>query len=263
MSRVLLSPGPSPAQEAVAGSAASRLISNSIECIIQDMYFVHRPAVCWCAVLAIAGGWAAGLLPAAEQAGRPRAGVALFNGKNLDGWEVVAGDAADWKVVDGILTCTGRRQGWIGTKRPYANYRLVVEFRMAANADSGVFLRAPDEGNPAFAGLEVQLLDDRGAAFEGVPNDARCGGVYNLVGPDERASKAAGEWQTLEIFCTLDRIKTVLNGEVCVDVSLREFADSREAHPGIDRTSGRIGLQCWSGQVEFRSIRIVDLGQPG
>ena len=176
---------------------------------------------------------------------------------------MIAGDPIDWSVKDGILACSGRRQGWIGTTKRYANYRLVVEFRMAANADSGIFLRAPDEGNPAFEGLEVQLLDDRAAAYEHVSDDARCGGLYSLAGPGERASKAAGEWQTLEIFCMLDRIKTVLNGTVCVDARLDEFADSLEANPGIRRTSGRIGLQCWSEGVEFRSIRIEDLGQPG
>jgi len=186
--------------------------------------------------------------------------ASLFNGRNLEGWEVVEGDADDWSVVDGVLACAGREHGWLGTKERYDNFRLLVEFRLPAGGDSGVFVRAADEGNPAFEGLEVQLLDDRADEYRNQPEHGRCGGIYGVAGPARLLSRPAGEWQTLEIVCGVDRVTTILNGEVATEVGLAKAA---EGHAGAARTTGRIGLQSWGTPVEFRLVRIQSLGRSG
>lgn len=209
-----------------------------------------------CAVLVI------GLAAAGRSLAEPPE-IELFNGKNLEGWEVVAGDPADWSVVDGVLTCGGNH-GWLGTKRRFDNFRLVVEFRLPEGGDSGVFLRAGDEGNPAFDAIEVQLLDDRAVPYRDLPNHALCGAVYALAGPERRLSRQPGEWQSIEIVCGLDRVATTLNGEPVADVSLTKFKDRAEnTHPGVTRRQGRIGLQAWGTKAEFRSIVIRPLGGSG
>ena len=126
----------------------------------------------------------------------------IFNGENLDGWELVDGDIDDWSVVDGVLTGTGKNHGWIATKKSYDNFRLYLEFRVPDGGNSGVFVRAPKEGNPAFTGLEVQVLDDRAKQFANLPNHSWCGGIFGIVGPKERATKKAGEWQSMTLFCS-------------------------------------------------------------
>jgi len=186
--------------------------------------------------------------------------IDLFNGRNLDGWEVVEGSEDDWSVVDGTLTCAGQDHGWLGTEERYDNFRLVVEFRLPAGGDSGVFLRAADEGNPAFAGLEVQLLDDRAAEYRHQPAHGRCGGIYSVAGPARLLSKPAGEWQTLEIVCGIDRVTTSLNGQPATEIDLMEAA---KRHAGAARTTGRIGLQSWGTAVEFRRVRLQGLGRSG
>src|SRR5262245_10423319 len=89
----------------------------------------------------------------------------LFNGKDLEGWEAVDGPMSSWKVEDGVLFCSGGGGGWLSTKKEYQNFEVELEFRVPAGGNSGVFLRAPHQGNPAFAGMEVQLLDDRAPEY--------------------------------------------------------------------------------------------------
>ncbi|MCL4544283.1 MAG: DUF1080 domain-containing protein [Chloroflexi bacterium] len=36
----------------------------------------------------------------------------LFNGRTLEGWEVV-GDTAGWTVQDGVIDCSGERRAWV------------------------------------------------------------------------------------------------------------------------------------------------------
>ena len=51
--------------------------------------------------------WAAQVVEADE-------GRALFNGKDLTGWQGMQGAPDNWGVKDGLLTCTGERvpSGW-------------------------------------------------------------------------------------------------------------------------------------------------------
>jgi hypothetical protein len=50
--------------------------------------------------------------------------IDLFNGKDLDGWEGIGGDASkNWEVKDGTLSCTGGKGAqWIATKQEFSDY---------------------------------------------------------------------------------------------------------------------------------------------
>lgn len=232
---------------------------------------MHRRELLWCVGVAMfvwsVQGFDGACLAQEQTASRQTAAgptqlpwVDLFNGRNLGGWRVIEGDENGWSVVDGVLKCGGRDRGWLGTEERHDNFRLLVEFRLPAGGDSGIFLRAADEGNPAFDGLEVQLLDDRADAYRHQPEHGRCGGIYSVAGPAKLLSKAAGEWQTVEIVCGVDRVTTILNGQVATEVALSKAA---EGHPGAARSTGRIGLQSWGTPVEFRRVRIQSLGRSG
>lgn len=87
----------------------------------------------------------------------------LFNGEDLTGWQPVGGHMEDWKVVDGEIHITDRGDGaatWIATEKQYSNYELSVDFKIYEGGNSGIFLRAPITSNPAYEGMEIQLLDD-------------------------------------------------------------------------------------------------------
>ena len=63
------------------------------------------------------------LLAADNQA--PPGFVALFNGKDLTGWKVPAGDNGHWKVADGVIDYDARSEATgdkgIWTDREYAD----------------------------------------------------------------------------------------------------------------------------------------------
>src|SRR5262245_6950509 len=82
------------------------------------------------------------VVPAVSRAGEDGF-VPLFNGTDLDGWEVreyQAGDKDKWSVQDGVLTARPG-SGWIGTTRMYGDFVLRLEWRIPVNGNSGVFLR--------------------------------------------------------------------------------------------------------------------------
>ena len=83
----------------------------------------------------------------------------LFNGKDLTGWQGMGGPMTNWEIKDGVLSCTGKGgSAWLATKEEFANFELQLEYNIPENGNSGVFIRAPKNGAPWVAGLEIQVL---------------------------------------------------------------------------------------------------------
>jgi hypothetical protein len=61
---------------------------------------------------------------------RPR-----FNGRDLQGFQLVGAPASTWQVADGIIVCTGQPSGYLVTARPYRNNILRFDWRYARPAD--------------------------------------------------------------------------------------------------------------------------------
>lgn len=218
------------------------------------MISTHRlPQFLVLSLCAVALG--AGSLAAGEKGFQP-----LFNGKDLSGWEAVGGSADNWKVEDGLLICTGEKGShWLSTTKEYANFELHVEFKVPPGGNSGVFLRSPREGNGAFDGMEIQILDDYTERFGKLKPTQYTGSLYDVVAAEPRVTKQAGEWQTMDILCDGDRVKVTINGTVVVDTKTSDHPDSFEKHPGLKRTSGYIGLQNHSSRLDFRKVEIREL----
>ena len=82
----------------------------------------------------------------------------LFNGKDISGWQGIEGPNTNWVAKDGILSCTGKKGSqWIATKKEFSNFDLRLEYKISTDGNSGVFIRAPKEGNPWVTGLEIQV----------------------------------------------------------------------------------------------------------
>jgi len=210
-------------------------------------------------LLGVAPGGAAQTAPAGEGA---EGFVPLFNGKDLGGWKIYQGRPEGWAVRDGLLVCTGKGGGWLGTRRDYANFVLRLEYRLRPHGNSGVYLRAPEEGHISRVGMEVQILDDDHPGYARLKPWQYAGSLYGVVPPARRACKPAGQWNALEVQARGRRLVVVLNGQTVVDadldVPLKDPAVARE-HPGLARSTGRLGLQSHSEPVEFRNVRVKEL----
>ena len=192
-------------------------------------------------LLAVADGW-----------------TALFNGKDLSGWEAVGGKSG-WGVADGILYTEGGGGAWLSTVKEYGDFDLTVEFKVPKGGNSGVFIRAPRTGNPAFEGSEIQVLDDYDDQYKDLKPYQYCASVYSTIAATPRVTKHFGEWQKMEIHIQGQKITTTLNGTKVVDGDLSEHMDKVKDHPGLKRTSGYIGLQDHSSRLDYRNVLIKEI----
>jgi len=183
----------------------------------------------------------------------------LFNGKDLTGWKPEGGAQTSWHVEDGLLYCSGGGGGWLSTDKEYANFELELEFRVPPGGNSGVFLRAPKEGDGAYAGMEIQVLDDDAKEYAGIQPWQHCGSIYGVVAAKPGAVKKAGEWQKYHILCNGRHVKVTLNDMVVADADLDDHKDKEASHPGLKRTTGYIGLQNHGTRLDFKNIRIHTL----
>ena len=189
--------------------------------------------------------------------------TALFNGKDLSGWEIKQskGNIKDyWSVTDGILTAKAGT-GWIGTTKEYGDFILRVEWRIQEGGNSGVFLRVPgvkDGTSPSQTGVEIQILDDNSDKYKGKLKPYQySGSIYTFVPCSKPVFKGAGEWNTFEITCQGDKIAVVYNGE-----KVAEADASKIEELGKRPKRGLIGLQNHSSPVEFRKVEIKVLDKP-
>ncbi|UCH36551.1 MAG: DUF1080 domain-containing protein [Armatimonadota bacterium] len=182
----------------------------------------------------------------------------LLNGRDLDGWQVVDPNDTSWSVQDGLLTCSGEGGGWIRTDAQYRDFILRLEYRIAPEGNSGIFVRAPLEGAPWVAGMEIQVLDDHGNP----PDTHSAGALYDVLAPAVNPSKPAGEWNQVEIACWGDNLLVIINDKKLYQISLADEALNAalpEDRKLTDRAKiGYIGLQNHGSPVAYRNIRVND-----
>lgn len=183
----------------------------------------------------------------------------LFNGRDLAGWKAVDGPLTSWHVADGQVYCSGGGGGWLSTEKEYANFEIELEFRVPPGGNSGVFLRAPHQGNPAFAGMEIQILDDASPEYAKLQPFQYCGSLYGVAAPKVRVSKPAGEWQKMHIACVGRNVKVKLNDVSIIDADLDAHPDKLAEHPGIKRSTGHVGLQNHGTRLDFKNVRLKAL----
>jgi hypothetical protein len=201
----------------------------------------------------------------AQNAPKPPSGFkALFDGKSLDGWQLIGGHGRGYIVENGILTCPKDGGGNLFTTTEYSDFVLKLEFRTEAGGNNGVGLRAPREGDAAYQGMECQVLDDYDAQYANLEPGQYCGSIYKVAAAKRGALKKAGEWQSYEITCKGRQVKVVLNGQTIVDADLNKVVDPKTIaeHPGMMRDKGFVGFLGHNSFVEFKNIFIKDISKP-
>jgi hypothetical protein len=189
--------------------------------------------------------------------------VPLFNGKNLDGWTLVRGRGAGYTVENGAIVCPEGGGGNLYTAREYANFILRLEWRLWEGGNNGIGIRAPLTGDAAYAGMEIQILDDESEVYRkmGLKPTQYTGSIYEVFAAQRGQVKRNGEWNSQEIAAEGRRIRITLNGVVVTDANLDGVQDPAvlKKHPGLSRASGHIGFLGHGTRVEFRNIRLREL----
>ena len=201
----------------------------------------------------------------------------LFNGKDLTGW--VYGQREDgtenrngkgYQVENGVLFTTKEDGGNLFTKKDYADFVLRFEFKLTENANNGIGIRAPLQGDAAYTGIEIQVLDDSGSQYASLRPAQYHGSIYHMFPAKRGHQKPVGEWNAEEITVQGRKITVKLNGVVITEGHLDDVKDEAllsrhrdmskpEGSRGIANTKGHIGLLGHGTRVEFRNIRIKEL----
>ncbi len=188
--------------------------------------------------------------------------VSLFDGKTLQGWTLVGGHGPGYIVEDQKIVCPAEGGGNLFTEKEYANFVFRFEFLMEPGANNGIGIRAPLEGDAAYRGMEIQILDDQHERYKGrLKPEQYHGSIYDVIPARTGYLKPAGEWNQEEITANGRRITVQLNGVIIVDSNLDIVKEPQvlKRHPGLARTTGHIGFLGHGTRVEFRNIRIRPL----
>ncbi len=177
--------------------------------------------------------------------------VPLFNGRDLTGWKTHPSQPGNWKVEEGVITCTGPRSHLFTERGDFENFHLRVEARINAKGDSGVFFRGPFDAlhrsvmpmgyelhisptYPEFKTGSLCVTEETGAPY--LTRESR-----QLAPPDT--------WFTLDIIARGERLILKVNDTQVADIVNKRFA------------KGHIALQHWGPEtvVQFRKIEIKEL----
>ncbi|MDB6151023.1 MAG: hypothetical protein JWQ44_2471 [Chthoniobacter sp.] len=174
-----------------------------------------------------------------------------------------------WQVRDGVLHGSEPRGTWLVSDREYSDFVLEFEWKLGERGNSGCGLRFPLRGDPAFDGLELQMVDPRYYPADAqIPANELSGGLYRAVAPKVQGYRP-GEWNRYRITCRGGLIEVVLNDETILQTQLDDQREGVQRHDGSpasplkDRPrKGRIGFQELSrggAHVEIRGARILEL----
>jgi hypothetical protein len=186
----------------------------------------------------------------------------LFNGKNLGGW---IGNKTDYVVEDAVIVIHPDRggSGNLFTEKEYADFIFRFEFQLTPGANNGLGIRAPKEGDAAYKGIELQILDNTADKYKDLHEYQYHGSVYGVIPAKRGFLKPVGKWNEQEVVVTGDSIKVILNGEIIVDGNIKEARKGGtldgKKHPGLKKKKGYIGFLGHRDVVRFRSIKIKEL----
>ena len=189
----------------------------------------------------------------------------LFDGTNMYQW---TGNTVDYTIEDGCISMNPSKAfgGNLYTVDEYADFIYRFEFQLTPGANNGVGIRTPMEGDAAYVGMEIQILDCEHPTYSYITPLQHHGSVYGIIpakADHPSAFKPAGEWNEEEIYAKGDYIRVTVNGQIITEGDIREAtkngtADKKE-HPGLFNKQGHIGFLGHGSPVKFRNIRIKEL----
>lgn len=187
--------------------------------------------------------------------------VILFNGENLDNWNIFVSSpdvqASElFYVEDGVINTLGVPHGYIRTKESYSNYKLHVEWRWTAEpTNSGVLLHVTGKDMIWPQAIECQLKYENAGdlVLMGKGSGITVEGTSHLIESEENRYKSlpkfeeisenpAGEWNSYDITSLDGNLEVILNGVL------------QHTGSSMTLTEGNILLQSEGSPMQFRNV---------
>ena len=196
----------------------------------------------------------------------------LFPGDSMAGWKV--SDWSDlrtpqkvkgtpWKIENGILYGLNKRT-WIISPKEYGDFVLKFDSKISRGSNGGIGLRFPPEGDPAYKGMEIQVVDDEVYYRGRSQPQQRTGSIYDEIAASKDVTRPVGQWSSWEITARGSQVTIVLNGQKIIDVDLSRETKARQQKgpPLANRPlKGHIGFQNLNGTITLRNIMIKELDE--
>jgi Domain of Unknown Function (DUF1080) len=176
--------------------------------------------------------------------------VELFDGKSLDSWDIQHKNRPiKWSIVDGVMANETPGGNNLISKAQFKDFKIAAEYKLDQGSNSGIYIRGR---------YELQVLDDFGKPADKNSHMS----IYGRTPPSKNASKAPGEWQTMEAVVVGNKISVVLNGQMIHDNATLEgitggALDANETEPGP------IMLQGDHGKVWYRKVIVTPITRIG
>ena len=190
--------------------------------------------------------------------------TSLFDGTQMNDW---VGNKSGYLLKDGVIEVNPEAKGGgnLYTKEEYSDFIYRFEFQLTPGANNGIGIHAPLEGDAAYVGMEIQVLDNEADMYKNLKPYQYHGSVYGIVPAKRGFLKPLGEWNEEEITIQGTKIKVTLNGTVITEADLKDAAKNgtmdHNEHPGLKNTTGHIGFLGHGDVVRFKNMRIKTLSK--
>ena len=173
--------------------------------------------------------------------------VKLSGGEDLSGWMGGEGqtEVEGYVLKDGVISS---QPGCVNLKsaKEYEDFILEFEFKLTAGANNGLGIHYPGEGDPAYTGMELQILDNSGEKYQGKLKDYQWhGSLYTLAAAKKGFLKPVGEWNTQRVTVRGARVSVELNGVTILYEDLDELSAEHPEHAGV-KAAERLHCFLWS-----------------
>ena len=170
-----------------------------------------------------------------------------------------------WNWVNGELVAKDHETLW--TKESYANFVLDLDFKVAKESNSGVFLRSANMKD-VLGALEIQVHEGTDGSKYGM-----VAAIYDAMPPKKNMAKPVGEWNHFTITCKDSLVLVVFNGEEVIHADLNDWPEKGKNPDGTPNKfriplkdfarKGPLGLQGLHGKAQapvwYRNLKIKSL----
>src|SRR5262249_49021020 len=171
--------------------------------------------------------------------------VPLFNGKDLEGWEVYPSGTGEWKVEGGALVGSGRASHLFTKRDDFTDFHLRAEVMINDGGNSGMYFRT--RFGPGFPrGYEAQVNSTH-------RDPVKTGSLYGFPGATVKDVLVKPDtWFTYEVIARGNHITIKVNGKPTVN----DFVDAKNTF-----TRGRFAFQQHhvGSVVKVRKVEVKEL----
>ena len=135
-----------------------------------------------------------------KPSGQPAAGAPMKESGSLPSCGLVMNEISVSTLgiaAPNVLMLRGATR-WFSGMDEVDLFKSVSDKKKGGN--SGVGLRTPEKGDPAYAGMEIQLIDDEGWPGK-LADYQHTGSIYDVQPAKPAKNKPIGEWNAVKIVC--------------------------------------------------------------